>query len=83
MYLAMTIQYPMAKSSVMTPTMIPAIASPRPRSPLWSILSRAQSTSPSRGSGPAPTTATSTSKIISSLRVLWFGKAPPCPSSAA
>jgi len=34
---AMNTQYPMTKSSVMTPTMIPAMASPWPRSPVWSI----------------------------------------------
>jgi hypothetical protein len=42
----MTIQYPMATSSVMTPTMIPAIASPRPPSPLWAILSRRSDAKP-------------------------------------
>jgi len=43
----MNIQYPMTKSSVMTPTMIPAMASPWPRSPVWPIAPRARPAPPS------------------------------------
>jgi hypothetical protein len=62
---------PMAKSSVMTPTMIPASASPRPRSPVWSILPRALTPSQMPAIDPMPPSVRidSTSDQIAALLV--------------
>src|SRR4249919_1256321 len=52
--MAMKIQYPMARSSVITPTMIPAAARPRPRSPVPAILRRAAAPSQIPATDPSP-----------------------------
>src|SRR5215468_5390031 len=52
--MAMKIQYPTAKSSVITPTMIPATARPRPRSPVAATLRRAAAPSQIPATDPSP-----------------------------
>src|SRR6516162_5808433 len=52
--MAMKIQYPTAISSVMTPTMIPAVARPWPRSPVSAILRRAAAPSQIPAIDPSP-----------------------------
>src|SRR5215469_2483060 len=52
--MAMKIQYPTATISVITPTMIPAAARPRPRSPVSAILRRAAAPSQIPAIDPSP-----------------------------
>src|SRR5262249_55956328 len=52
--MAMKIQYPTAKSSVITPTMIPASARPRPRSPVSATRRRAAAPSQIPAIDPSP-----------------------------
>src|SRR6266516_1893954 len=52
--MAMKIQYPAAKSSVITPTMMPAAARPRPRSPVSATLRRAAAPSQIPATDPSP-----------------------------
>src|SRR5215467_13848197 len=80
--MAMKIQNPTAKSSVIMPTMIPATARPRPRSPVSATLRRAATPSQIPATDPSPPSVR-IDRTSDQIAILLMRPAVDCPYSGA